>query len=128
MQTTKFTRWPDWQFRPAMRHMLIIKHRSANLACGPEIDAYFPMTSQALDPSGIGKIDASLYEAASLDGANRIQQFRAITLPGLRAEIGVCVTVTVIAALASFDGYLGGTGGSGELGMGPVARGRSPRA
>ena len=26
-----------------------------------------------------------------------------ITLPGLRQEIGVCVTVTVIAALASFD-------------------------
>jgi len=27
----------------------------------------------------------------------------AVTLPGLRREIGVCVTVTVIAALASFD-------------------------
>jgi raffinose/stachyose/melibiose transport system permease protein len=53
--------------------------------------------------AGIGKIDASLYEAASLDGANRIQQFRAITLPGLRQEIGVCITITIIAALASFD-------------------------
>lgn len=53
--------------------------------------------------AGIGKIDASLYEAASLDGANRIQQFRAITLPALRPEIGVCVTITIIAALASFD-------------------------
>lgn len=53
--------------------------------------------------AGIGKIDNSLYEAASLDGANRIQQFRAITLPGLRQEIGVCITITVIAALASFD-------------------------
>ena len=53
--------------------------------------------------AGIGKIDASLYEAAQLDGANRIQQFRAVTLPGLRQEIGVCVTITIIAALASFD-------------------------
>ncbi|HET7477686.1 MAG TPA: sugar ABC transporter permease [Dermatophilaceae bacterium] len=53
--------------------------------------------------AGIGKIDASLYEAASLDGANRVQQFRAITLPALRSEIGVCVTITIISALASFD-------------------------
>jgi raffinose/stachyose/melibiose transport system permease protein len=53
--------------------------------------------------AGIGKIDTSLYEAASLDGANRIQQFRAITLPALRPEIGVCITITIIAALASFD-------------------------
>ncbi|HET7397317.1 MAG TPA: sugar ABC transporter permease [Intrasporangium sp.] len=53
--------------------------------------------------AGIGKIDPSLYEAASLDGAGRIQQFRAVTLPGLRQEIGVCITITIIAALASFD-------------------------
>lgn len=53
--------------------------------------------------AGIGKIDTSLYEAAQLDGANRVQQFRNITLPGLRQEIGVCVTITIIAALASFD-------------------------
>jgi raffinose/stachyose/melibiose transport system permease protein len=32
-------------------------------------------------------------------------------LPGLRQEIGVCVTVTVIAALASFDIVYIATGG-----------------
>ena len=53
--------------------------------------------------AGIGKIDATLYEAADLDGASRVQQFRSITLPGLRQEIGVCVTITIISALASFD-------------------------
>jgi len=53
--------------------------------------------------TGISKIDVSLYEAARLDGAGRVQEFLAVTLPGLRREIGVCVTVTVIAALASFD-------------------------
>lgn len=53
--------------------------------------------------AGIGKIDTSIYEAAMIDGANRVQQFFAITLPGLRQEIGVCITITVIAALASFD-------------------------
>ena len=64
--------------------------------------------------AGIGKIDAGLYEAARLDGAGPIAQFRNITLPGLRQEIGVCVTVTIISALASFDVvYLATQGGPG---------------
>ena len=53
--------------------------------------------------TGMSKIDPALYEAARLDGAGACQEFRSITLPSLRQEIGVCVTVTVIAALASFD-------------------------
>jgi raffinose/stachyose/melibiose transport system permease protein len=53
--------------------------------------------------AGLGKIDTGIYEAARLDGANFGHTFRYVTVPGLRAEIGVCVTVTVIAALASFD-------------------------
>ncbi len=70
--------------------------------------------------AGIGKIDGSLYEAAQLDGANRLQQFRAITLPGLRREIGVCVTITIISALASFDVvYMSTQGGPGYSTMVP---------
>lgn len=53
--------------------------------------------------AGIGKIDPALFEAARLDGAGRWQQFRAVTLPGLRQELVVCATFTTIAALASFD-------------------------
>jgi raffinose/stachyose/melibiose transport system permease protein len=53
--------------------------------------------------SGIGKIEPSLYEAATLDGAGRFRQLRSVTMPGLRREILVCVTVTVIVALNSFD-------------------------
>lgn len=53
--------------------------------------------------SGIGKIDPALYEAARLDGAGRISEFFAVTLPGLRRELVVCTTFTMIAALASFD-------------------------
>jgi raffinose/stachyose/melibiose transport system permease protein len=53
--------------------------------------------------TGMAKIDPSLYESARLDGANWFQEFLAITVPLLRHEIGVCVTVTVIAALAAFD-------------------------
>lgn len=53
--------------------------------------------------TGIGKIDASLYEAARLDGAGWWREFFAITIPGLRQELAVLVTITVIAALSSFD-------------------------
>lgn len=64
--------------------------------------------------AGIGKIDGSLYEAARLDGATFFQVFRSVTLPGLRQEIGVCVTITIIAALASFDiVYMTTQGGPG---------------
>lgn len=61
--------------------------------------------------TGITKIDPSLYEAARLDGAGPWAEFFNITLPGLRQELGVCVTVTVIAALASFDIVYIATGG-----------------
>jgi len=61
--------------------------------------------------TGIARIDPSLYEAARIDGASAWDEFRWITLPGLRQEIGVCVTVTVIAALASFDIVYIATGG-----------------
>jgi len=61
--------------------------------------------------TGITKIDPSLYEAARLDGASAWHEFRYVTLPGLRQEIGVCVTVTIIQALAAFDIVYIATGG-----------------
>jgi len=65
--------------------------------------------------TGIAKIDQTLYEAERLDGASGWDEFIHITLPGLRQEIGVCVTVTVIAALASFDiVYIATGGGPGK--------------
>lgn len=64
--------------------------------------------------TGMSKIDPALYEAARIDGAGPVREFRAVTLPGLRREIGVCLTVTVIAALASFDiVYISTSGGPG---------------
>lgn len=53
--------------------------------------------------TGIGKIDTSLYEAVRLDGAGWWREFVTVTIPGLRQEIAVLVTITVIAALSSFD-------------------------
>jgi raffinose/stachyose/melibiose transport system permease protein len=61
--------------------------------------------------TGMTKIDAGLYESARLDGAGWFQEFRAITIPSLRYEIGVCLTVTTIAALAAFDIVYVSTGG-----------------
>lgn len=66
--------------------------------------------------TGISKIDPSLYEAARIDGANWWREFRNVTIPGLRQEISVLITVTTIAALSSFDiiyvTTLGGPGSS----------------
>jgi raffinose/stachyose/melibiose transport system permease protein len=53
--------------------------------------------------TGMAKIDPALYESARIDGASWLKEFTAITVPLLRQEIGVCLTVTVIAALAAFD-------------------------
>ncbi|MEV6301192.1 sugar ABC transporter permease [Actinoplanes sp. NPDC051861] len=70
--------------------------------------------------AGMSKIDPALFEAARLDGAGPIREFFSITLPSLRQEIGVCVTVTVIAALASFDiVYIATQGGPGNSTMVP---------
>jgi raffinose/stachyose/melibiose transport system permease protein len=70
--------------------------------------------------AGMSKIDPTLYEAAQIDGAGPVREFIAVTLPGLRQEIGVCVTVTVIAALSAFDiVYIATRGGPGNQTMVP---------
>jgi raffinose/stachyose/melibiose transport system permease protein len=70
--------------------------------------------------AGMSKIDPALYEAARLDGAGAWREFVSITVPSLRQEIAVCVTVTVIAALASFDiVYISTQGGPGNATMVP---------
>lgn len=70
--------------------------------------------------TGMSKIDQTLYEAAQIDGAGQIREFFAITLPSLRNEIAVCVTVTMIAALSAFDiVYISTNGGPGDSTMVP---------
>src|SRR5512134_3539763 len=65
--------------------------------------------------TGITKVDPSLYESARIDGAGWLTEFVNITLPLLKQEIGVCLTVTVIAALAAFDiVYVSTAGGPGN--------------
>lgn len=70
--------------------------------------------------TGIGKIDTSLYEAIRLDGAGWFREFFTITLPGLRQELAVLVTLTVIAALSTFDIiYTSTQGGPGRATLVP---------
>ena len=65
--------------------------------------------------TGMTKVDAALYESARIDGASWFQEFKSITIPSLRYEIGVCLTVTIIAALAAFDiVYVSTAGGPGK--------------
>jgi raffinose/stachyose/melibiose transport system permease protein len=65
--------------------------------------------------TGINKIDPSLYESARIDGATWWDEFTSITIPLLKNEIGVCLTVTVTNALAAFDiVYVTTAGGPGN--------------
>jgi len=65
--------------------------------------------------AGVQKIPQSLYDAARVDGAGPLREFFAVTLPNLRGEIAVALTLTTIAALRNFDlVYLTTQGGPGD--------------
>jgi raffinose/stachyose/melibiose transport system permease protein len=53
--------------------------------------------------SGVSQIPPELYEAAKVDGAGPVREFFAVTLPGLRAQLAVALTLTVTGALRTFD-------------------------
>ena len=61
--------------------------------------------------AGAQKIPDSLYDAAKVDGAGFVREFFAVTLPGLRNELVVALTLTTITALRSFDLVYNMTGG-----------------
>ena len=65
--------------------------------------------------AGVQKIPPSLYDAARVDGAGMVREFFAVTLPALRGEIAVALTLTTIYALRNFDlVYITTRGGPGE--------------
>lgn len=53
--------------------------------------------------SGVGRIDSDLYDAVKVDGGGAFREFFSVTLPGLRPELTVAATITIIAALRTFD-------------------------
>lgn len=52
--------------------------------------------------AGLGNIDESIYERASVDGASGIQQFFSLTLPGLSPIMFYTLVVNIIQAFQSF--------------------------
>lgn len=64
-------------------------------------------------------VDPQLYDAAKVDGANRWQQFKSVTIPGIRPTMIFIILMTVIWSLKAFD-YIfimtqGGPAGSSEV-------------
>ncbi|MDR0432061.1 MAG: sugar ABC transporter permease [Bifidobacteriaceae bacterium] len=65
--------------------------------------------------SGMAKINPELYEAARLDGAGAIREFFAVTWPCVVGETAVALTLTIVAALKTFDlVYMTTSGGPGN--------------
>ncbi|MCC7106341.1 MAG: sugar ABC transporter permease, partial [Chloroflexi bacterium] len=61
--------------------------------------------------AGLQAIPRDYYEAAALDGANRWQTFRHITLPLLRPTLVLMVVISVLMAMKVFINPLVMTGG-----------------
>jgi raffinose/stachyose/melibiose transport system permease protein len=64
-------------------------------------------------------VDPQLYDAAKMDGASRWQQYRHVTLPGIRPTLVFLVLMTIIWSLKAFD-YIyiltqGGPAGSSDV-------------
>jgi raffinose/stachyose/melibiose transport system permease protein len=75
---------------------------------------YFGL-AMVLLTAGVQKIPQSLYDAARVDGAGPVREFFAVTLPALRGEIAVTLTLTTIYALRNFDlVYITTKGGPGD--------------
>lgn len=53
--------------------------------------------------AGMQSIDVSLYEAASLDGANTLQQFRYVTIPSLQSVFTFVISIAIINGLRGFS-------------------------
>jgi multiple sugar transport system permease protein len=75
--------------------------------------------------AGLTDISPELYEAADMDGANRLQQFWNVTLPGLRQVAIFVITTTILSSANMFGQYLlvtkGAPGTSTRTAIGYIA-------
>ncbi|MGH3424855.1 MAG: carbohydrate ABC transporter permease [Nocardioidaceae bacterium] len=71
--------------------------------------------------AGLSKVPRELYESARLDGAGPVREFLTVSLPELRGEIAVALTLTMVAALRTFDlVYVMTSGGPGNASRVPA--------
>ncbi|MBF5080766.1 carbohydrate ABC transporter permease [Quadrisphaera sp. INWT6] len=61
--------------------------------------------------AGLQQVPAELVDAARVDGANRWQVFKAVTVPALRPTTAVVTILTIINSLKVYDLVVGMTGG-----------------
>ncbi|MEP3046159.1 MAG: sugar ABC transporter permease [Roseibium sp.] len=67
--------------------------------------------SMVLFLAGLQGVDRSLIDAARIDGANRREVFKYVTLPALRPTITIVLVLSTISSLKAFDIVYGMTGG-----------------
>jgi len=71
--------------------------------------------------AGLSKVGRELYEAARLDGAGLVREFWSISVPAVRGELAVALTLTMVAALRTFDlVYVMTGGGPGDASRVPA--------
>lgn len=61
--------------------------------------------------AGLQGVSKELVEAARLDGANKWQVFRNVTLPALRPTVVIVMVLTIVHSIKVFDLIVGMTGG-----------------
>lgn len=69
---------------------------------GTSVWRYFGQ-NMVLFIGAIMSVDAELYEAAMLDGANRFQQFKYIILPSIKTIITLNVILSITGSLSAFE-------------------------
>ena len=65
--------------------------------------------------AGMARIPREQFESARLDGAGPVREFLSITVPSVKAEVTVALTLTIVASLKTFDLiYVTTSGGPGS--------------
>lgn len=105
---------------PLLQHLGVIGHPvawitgSPNTALGSTVALVtwrFAGFNMLILLTGLQAIPTELYEAARMDGANRIQSLRYITLPLMRPTIALVLVMMTTGSLLAFDQFYILTGG-----------------